>query len=160
MACTKKTKAAPKALKSTCSSQARSRKAAGPKPNLSKLKELTASNTKQYLHSNNTTEKYDGYVKRGKEFLASFVASEDNAEVSWKAQHTQGLSGDGKDEIRVDETILQSDPKFHHAFDGAPIKATPQALTMFLAWKCFEQDNGKSTADGIHAAFIAYYDQM
>jgi hypothetical protein len=134
-------------------------KLAKPKPSLSKLTKLAASKTKQFLHSENTTGKYDGYVKRGKEFLASFVEDEGNTEARRKASHVQGLSADGEEEIEGDN-MLQSDPEFCHALDGCPVKSTPQAIAMFLAWKCFEQDNGKSTADGIHAAFVAEYDQM
>lgn len=146
--------------KSTRSPRVRTKKSAEPKPSLSKLKELATAKTKQFLHSENTTEAYDGYVKRGKEFLAMFVEEEGNAEANWKARPGQGLSGDGEEEIQKDQNSLRSDPEFCRAFDGHPVKSTPQAIVMFLAWKCFEHDNGQSTADGIHAAFLAEYDQM
>jgi len=84
--------------KPACSSRPSSKKAVDPLSPL-KLKELVESKTKQYLHSENTTEKYDGYIKRAKEFLASFVQDEDKAVAEWKAQPIQGLSADGEDEI-------------------------------------------------------------
>jgi len=38
------------------------------------------------------------------------------------------------------------------AFEGPLVQGTPQAIAMFLAWKCFSQDNSQGTApDGIHA---------
>jgi hypothetical protein len=158
---TRKSKAASGTSKPTCASQASSNKSTTqPKPYLPKLKELAAKKTKQYLHSKNTTEAYDGYVKRGKEFLASFVETEGNAKASWKARPSQGLSGDGEDEIKEDNTLLCSNPNFHRAFDGRPIESTPQAITMFLAWKCFKHENGKATADGIHTAFLTEYNQL
>jgi hypothetical protein len=91
--------------KSTSPPRTRNGKLAKPKPNLSKLTKLAATKTKQFLHSENTTGKYDGYVKRGKEFLASFVEDEGNAEARRKASHGQGLSVDGEEEIEGDQSM-------------------------------------------------------
>ena len=68
-----------------------------------------------------------------------------------------GLSAEGENEI--DENTME-DPDFCHAFEGRPMKCTPQTIAMFLAWKCFAEDNGEATADGIHAAFLAEYNGM
>lgn len=88
-----------------------------------------------------------------------FFEQESKTKVAWKATEGKGLSGDGKEEINKDEALLNND-ELCGALDGPPVESTPQAIAMFLAFKCFEQDNGKSTADGIHAAFIAEYDYM
>ncbi|KAF8507450.1 hypothetical protein BU17DRAFT_71153 [Hysterangium stoloniferum] len=45
-----------------------------------------------------------------------------------------------------------------HAFDIKPNRASPWALASFISWKCFENNLGKSTADGAHAAFKKYWD--
>jgi len=133
-----------------------SKQSIGPSSSLATLRKLASDKKRQYLHSNNTTEKYDGYVARGKEWLASF-SEEQEAESKWKSASLQGLSSEGEDEIAENK---MEDPEFSHAFDGPPGKCTPQAIAMFLAWKCFSQDNGQSTADGIHAAFLAEYNEM
>lgn len=73
---------------------------------------------------------------------------------------SQGLSGEGEDEFIDDDEALLNDPEFRNAFNGHPSKHTPNAIVMFLTWKCFHQGNGISTAQGIHAAFIAEYDQL
>jgi hypothetical protein len=155
----RKTKSTSKKSTETRAKRGASKTSIGPQSSLSTLKKLAHTKKKQYLHSENTTEKYDGYVKRGKEFLQSFFEEESEAEANWKAAADKELSGDGEEEIDEDENLLR-DPEFRNAFNGPPVKSTPQAIAMFLAWKCFEQNNGKSTADGIHAAFIAEYDQM
>ena len=134
-----------------------SKQSIGPSSSLATLRKLASDKKRQYLHSNNTTEKYNGYVARGKEWLASFSEEEQEAESKWKSASLQGLSSEGEDEIAENK---MEDPEFSHAFDGPPGKCTPQAITMFLAWKCFSQDNGQSTADGIHAAFLAEYNEM
>lgn len=134
------------------------KKSVGQASSLHHLQTLAAAKTKKYLKSGNTTEAYQGYIKRGKEFLASFFNEEHEAEGIWKAGLEQGLSGDGESEI--DGKTMLDDEEFRDAFEGCPSNSTPQAIAMFLAFKCFEQGNGKSTADGIHAAFITEYDQM
>lgn len=125
-----------------------SKKSVGPTSSVDTLTKLAIDGTKQYLHARKTTEAYDGYVKRGKEFLLSLLAGE------------QSAPGEGLlDELEDDENILR-DPELSKAFDGSPNKSTPQAIAMFLAWKCFEQNKGIVTAEGVHAAFVAEYDQM
>jgi hypothetical protein len=139
-----------------CPKQGVSKKSAGPS-SISTLQKLAAAKKKQYLHSDNTTGKYNGYVARGKEWLASFSEAEQEAESKWKAGLRHGIFAEGEDEINKN---TMGDPNFCNAFDGPPVECTPQAITMFLAWKCFAQDNGQSTADGIHAAFLAEYNEM
>ena len=132
------------------------KKSVGLSSSLATLWKLATIKKKQYLHSDNTTEKYNGYVTWGKEWLASFSMEEQEAESKWKAT-PGGLSAEGENEI--DENTME-DPDFCHAFEGCPMKCTPQAIAMFLAWKCFVEDNGEATADGIHAAFLAEYNGM
>jgi len=139
-----------------------SKKSIGPRSSISTLNKLARTKTKQFLHSEATTEKYDGYVKQAQEFLESFFAEENEAEAKWKAGKAgvgHRLSGDGEEEIDEDESLL-NDPEFRNALNGCPVKCTPQVITMFLTWKCFGQNNKKSTADGAHAALIAQYDQL
>ena len=148
-----------KGSKTSSRKRAATKKSAGPASSLSGLQQLAKAKIKQHFHSEATTENYDGYIKRGKAWLASFFQEEHEAEARWKAGSGQGLLGEGEEDINRSESMLE-DPEFRNAFDGHPVKSTAQAIAMFLAWKCFSQLNGKSTADGIHASFITYYDQM
>lgn len=76
-----------------------SKQSIGPSSSLATLQKLASDKKKQYLHSNNTTEKYDGYVARGKEWLAFFSEEEQEAESKWKSASLWGLSSEGEDEI-------------------------------------------------------------
>ena len=44
--------------------------------------------------------------------------------------------------------------------DGVPNKYSALALEMFLVQKCFNEGCGKDTADSIHGAFAALWDNM
>ena len=98
---------------------------------------------KKHGKAKNTTDNYDGNVRRGKEFIAAFVKE--------TLEETEGSDADGEDYM---------DPNLHQAFAGPPIECTPTALTMFIAQKCFTEDCGKSTASAIHAGFLRYYNVM
>ena len=98
---------------------------------------------KKHGKSKNTTDNYDGNVRRGKEFIAAFVE--------------EMLEGTGDGDADGEHSM---DPNLHQAFTGPPIECTPTALAMFIAQKCFTEECGKSTASAIHAAFLRYYDIM
>lgn len=55
---------------------------------------------------------------------------------------------------------MMNDPDFRNALAGRPTKATPSVIGMFITFKCFEEEKGKSTAEGIHAAVLQMYDNM
>ena len=82
---------------------------------------------------------YDGYITKGKEFLALTV----------KARH----KSQEKDEI--DTNLLEK------AFEKPPNGLSAKALELFLVHKCLGSDAcGPSTAERIHAAFCDYWDNM
>ena len=89
----------------------------------------------------NTTDNYDGNVRRGKELIEAFVKD--------SLEQTEGSDRDGDNSM---------DPNLHQAFAGPPIECMPTALAMFIAQKCFTEECGKSMASAIHAAFLCYYD--
>ncbi|KAF7980054.1 hypothetical protein HWV62_39826 [Athelia sp. TMB] len=142
----------------TTAKRASKKKAAKPTPSLDELKDLAVTKTALHVRSSNTRKAYEGYFTRAQAFLASFFTEEAEAEVKWKGGSRKGISGDGEGEIEGE--TLRDDEEFRDAFTGVPTKSTPQAITMFLAYKCFEENSGRSTAEGIHAAFIAKYDSM
>ncbi|KZP05164.1 hypothetical protein FIBSPDRAFT_766273 [Athelia psychrophila] len=129
-----------------------------PTSSLQQLKNLTAEKTDQHIKSGKTRNAYNGYITRAKSWLGAFFLEEGEAERKWKEGSGKGLSGDGEGDI--DNTTLLEDEEFRDAFDGVPSKSTPQAISMFLTFKCFEENKGRSTAEGIHAAFITEYDKM
>lgn len=129
-----------------------------PASSLQQLKSLTAEKTDQHIKSGKTRGAYNGYITRAKTWLGAFFLEEGEAERRWKEGSGKGLSGDGEGDIN--NVTLLEDEEFRDAFNGVPSKSTPQAISMFLTFKCFEENKGRSTAEGIHAAFIAEYDKM
>ena len=135
----------------------------------------TAMNAKKkHGKAESTTNSYDGHVCRGMEWLAMFAQEEqEHVEERWQAEEGEKLSID-EDDDKDDEDITEigqakeegeesdvtMDPKFPTAFTGPPVKCTPVAIAMFMAYKCFTEDLGVSTANAIHAAFIRHYDTM
>ena len=116
-------------------------------PSYESVQKTIKESKKKHGKSKNTTDNYDGNVRRGKEFIAAFV----------KAQGTLDEAEDS--DMDLDGENLM-DPNLHLAFTGPPIACTPTALAMFIAQKCFTEECGKSTAAAIHAAFLRYYDTM
>ena len=113
-------------------------------PSYKSVQKTVKDSKKKHGKSKNTTDNYDGNVRRGKEFIAAFVTE--------TFEGTEEIDGDGCSE--------SMDPNLHQAFAGPPIECTPTALAMFIAQKCFTEECGKSTASAIHAAFLRYYDIM
>ena len=115
-----------------------------PTPSYESVQKTINESKKKHGKAKNTTDNYDGNVRRGKEFIAEFVKDLDETV-------TEDVDVDGE---------YSMDPNLHRAFDGPPIECTPTALAMFIAQKCFTEECGKSTAVAIHAAFLRYYDTM
>lgn len=137
-----------------------SKKAKGPSTSLDSLIKINAAGKTQHLKAARTREAYKGYLRRAKEFLATLVETECNAETEGNSEPIGELSGEGEqDEVDKTEEMMR-DPEFARALDGAPSKYTPQVIALFLAYHCFDVGDGKSTADGIHAAFVYEYDHM
>ena len=113
-----------------------------PTPSYESVQKTIKESKKKHGKAKNTTDNYDGNVRRGKEFIAAFVK-----------ETFEGTDDDGEDSESMD-------PNLHQAFAGPPIKCTPTALAMFIAQKCFTEECGKSTASAIHAASLRYYDIM
>jgi hypothetical protein len=108
-----------------------------PTPSYESVQKTIKDSKKKHGKAKNTTDNYDGNVRRGKEFIAAFVM-----------------------ETFEDTEDSDADPNLHKAFAGPPIECTPTALAMFIAQKCFTEECGKSTASAINAAFLRYYDVM
>lgn len=152
-----------KPTKGVQKSRAKTSKTGAAQPNLTSLTQLAEEQATLHRKAANTTENYSGHVRRGREFLASFVSEEGNAENAWRAGEGPRMSGDGEEEGtqgQNGQSLGQQDPDFINAFTGPPTKCTPVAIKLFLARKCFEEEHGESTAVAIHAAFKDLYKQM
>jgi hypothetical protein len=111
-----------------------------PTPSYESVQKTIKESKKKHGKSKNTTDNYDGNVRRGKEFIAAFVK-----------ETLEGTEDSDADSM---------DPNLHRAFASPPIECTPTALAMFIAQKCFTEECGSSTASAIHAAFLRYYNTM
>ena len=128
-------------------------------PSYAEACNTAAKGVKDHGKAPNTTANYEGHVRRGREFLVAFVEEQHEAESQWKNAEDSSthLSTEDEDAMPPDAT---KHPQFHVAFSGPPIECTPFALALFLAYKCFTENHGKSTASAIHAGFKRHYDQM
>ncbi|KAF8808846.1 hypothetical protein BYT27DRAFT_7210506 [Phlegmacium glaucopus] len=125
------------------------RKSKQPPPSYLSVKKTAANGKKTHGKAQNTTINYDGHIRRGKEFLAAYSRDDQLSEVRGESDSAANTDSD-----------TPMDPEFPYAFTGPPAKCTPFALSTFLAYKCFTENVGVSTASQVHAAFLHYYDNM
>jgi len=154
-------------------------KKSSPKEAYTSIQKTAATAKKKHGKAESTTNGYEGHVRRGMEWLASFAQEEqDHVEECWQAENGEKLCSDDEDDMDDGEMEAEEernddeekkeeegedmtmDPAFLTAFTGHPMKCTPVAIAMFMAYKWFTEDLGVSTAHSIHAAFIRYYDTM
>ena len=108
---------------------------------LQTLRNIRNTRVKELSTVKNTDGAYKGYVARGIKFLEDVVAQRrQNGEVVC----VEGISTD----------MLEK------AFDKPPNLYSALAVEMFLIQKCFTENCGVSTAEGIHGAFASYWDTM
>jgi hypothetical protein len=109
---------------------------------LSALEHLSTTACKEYGKSERTRTSYARYVQQGKVFLDEHASDE----------HAAGGGGDTANRVELE--------LWKEAFDNPPNKCSADALKLFLTWKCFENENGRSTAEVIQAAFADFWDNM
>ena len=147
----------------------KSTKKVSPKQTYASIQKTATNAKKKHGKAESTTNGYDGHVRRGMEWLATFAQEEqERVEEQWQAEEGEKLSVDEDDEEDKEDITdigeggsdVTMDPEFPTAFTGPPVECTPVAIAMFMAYKCFTEDLGISTANAIHAAFIRHYDMM
>ena len=116
-----------------------------PGPSATSLKEASEQNHQQFCKSKRTRDAYATYTQQGKVFLASLVAE--------RLQNQSGVDTTMRDN-GINTKVLSK------AFDNPPNEHSVDALKMFLSQKCFKDGLGRSTAEGIQAAFADYWDNM
>ena len=93
-----------------------------------------------------TTQKvYHNYVLQGRAFLEGLAQGH---------QVPAGVPPEAAVSSDADQ-----DPLLTAAFDAAPNCRSPEALVLFLIFKCDTNNLSMSTADGIYSAFKDYWDQ-
>ena len=112
--------------------------------NLKGLQGIRESEVSKYNKVKNTDSAYSGQRSRGRGFLKNLIA-----------KRRQDDTNNGPNDDGICTAILE------RAFDdGAPNKYSALALEMFLVQKCFNEGCGKDTADSIHGAFAALWDNV
>jgi hypothetical protein len=112
-------------------------------PSLPELEKVRDAGKKRYKNAKRTDDAYVGYIKRGKEFLKKVV--------------------EGRRRAESDEPALEwgiKTDKIAVAFEDPPNEYSAMMLEHWIVQKCFSDGLGQSTADGIHAAFVRYWDNM
>jgi hypothetical protein len=107
-------------------------------PVIDKIKERAKQ---QHKHANSTRKNYGSYVGRGQKWLKAHASA-------------TGC----RDEETHDDNAYE-DPTFRDALEETPNRHSDKALALFISYKCFHEDNGQSTCDGIHAAFKKYWEE-
>ena len=117
------------------------KKTIGEATSLATLQKVRTAHVNEYTKVKNTENGYRGYIRRGKAFLA--------AQIEERKLHGEEICSQG---------ILTSE--LAKAFDNPPNQYSAKALELFIVQKCFADGLGKSTAEGIHGAFVRYWDVM
>lgn len=109
---------------------------------LEQLEQVRIAAVKKHGGSQKTADNYASYLKRGCAFLAQMV--DEKRQNTGRELQEQGIN---RDELAK-------------AFDNPPNKYSAMVLEKFMVEKCLHENLGKSTHDGVHAAFKRYWDNM
>jgi hypothetical protein len=109
-------------------------------PTTNDLLQMKADNKNEYAQPKSTRTNYEGYLKRGKAFLAKLV----------EKRQQEGDRLDGIDTDLLAEAFNDEKPNMYSV----------TALELYLTEKCMNEGHGKSTASGIHGAFTNFWDKM
>jgi hypothetical protein len=108
------------------------------------LQQVRQESLKAHRRAPRTRAVYSAYVNQGFQFLRAVVAERRAA-----AERGEELLASD-----LDLSLLEK------ALDNPPNKYSAKVLELLLTERCFRIGLGKSTADGIHAAFNDYWNQM
>ncbi|KAF9064776.1 hypothetical protein BDP27DRAFT_1425442 [Rhodocollybia butyracea] len=112
-------------------------------PSIDELNQAGAQTREDHGQAGKTKKNYNGYLERGDKILAGIIQAR-------KAAETEGkVFSDG---------IVSSE--LAEAFDNPPNKWSSKALELILIQKCIHEGCGKSTMDGMHAAYAKRWDEM
>ncbi|KAF8875269.1 hypothetical protein CPB85DRAFT_1260091 [Mucidula mucida] len=104
---------------------------------MERLKTTRDTAREEHGKSKRSRGKYNHYIKNTRKFHTELV----------KQRRASGQTYDNAKE-------------FESALNGPPNKYTADIILYFLVQKCFTEECGHSTGDGIHAAWADHYDNM
>ncbi|KAG1883365.1 hypothetical protein F4604DRAFT_1920566 [Suillus subluteus] len=107
-------------------------------PVIDKIKERAKQ---QHKHASSAWKNYNSYIDRGQKWLKVHASA-----TGYRDEESH--NGDAYE-----------DPTFRDALKEIPNQHSDKALTLFISYKCFHENNGQSTCDGIHAAFTKYWEE-
>ena len=114
------------------------------------LTELAAgkeASTKKFSKATVTTEKYEQQLKQGQVWLTELMTSEDQLEHPPSCPALEVFPNWSTNDLRC-------------TFDRTPNCASPWVLALFIATKCFgEEERGKSMAWQIYSEFKPFWEQ-
>lgn len=116
-----------------------------PTADLDALRSKKAATRDQFSGSSKTKVAYKGYIDRGRAILADIVKErrvKEKTVPGWKCPEG------------IDTNILET------ALEGKPNKHSALALELYLTQKCIVEGLGKSTGEGIHGAWVKYWDEL
>ena len=137
-------RAASSSVESQVKKRARKDKKPMPAPNLDNLNKTRDAGKKKHMFAEATDENYSGHVDRGLRFLSSLVTQ-------------KTVSAESQEEGFFDRDV--DTKEMAKAFNVIPNKYSAPMLELFLVQKCMTEKCSQSTAHGIHAAFIRFWDQ-
>ncbi|KAJ3924813.1 MAG: hypothetical protein NXY57DRAFT_1044624, partial [Lentinula lateritia] len=110
---------------------------------------FTKSNTTAHIRADNTTKQYTQVIQRVRKWLEEFLKVEENAE---------GCLEDEDEDISMRNEEMASE--FYGCLEGKPNQFTPEAIAMYISWKCYEEGRKLSTGESVHAAFKYHYTHL
>ena len=116
---------------------------------LEELHRIKEAGKQKYLRSGATQNAYQGYVRRGREWLEDLVN---------RLQHKETINDTSSEEnqkLLEENRKLLENPEFKDAFANIPNQLSAKVLALYLAYRGFDEKKpaGRSTIEGIHAAF-------
>ncbi|KAJ3856399.1 hypothetical protein EV368DRAFT_32460 [Lentinula lateritia] len=130
---------------------------------LADLWQETKINTTTNIRAVNTVKKYAEVVRRGRTWLEEFLYEEEKA----KGCCEDGKEDDNREEDDDDEEIgdnCKANPEMatdlQGCLNGKPNQDTPEAIALFMSWKCYNEGRKAATANQIHAAFKYHYTHL
>ena len=116
---------------------------------LEELHRIKEAGKQKYLQSGATQNAYQGYVRRGREWLEDLINH---------LQHKETINDTSSEENRKlleENQKLLENPEFKDAFANIPNQLSAKVLALYLAYRGFDKEKpaGRSTVEGIHAAF-------
>ncbi|KAI6000117.1 hypothetical protein F5J12DRAFT_702197, partial [Pisolithus orientalis] len=96
-----------------------------------------------HLKAERTRTAYAAHVCRGQEWLSSFAASRMESQPEDASPALTPMVPDNP----------YSNPEFRTTFESTPNSCSDKALALYMTWKGFHENLGKSTVESIRAAF-------